>query len=102
MDAVSETFGLSSSSMSRPFKRASGKKLTELAKRDLSGYDIVAMFLDGKTFVGVSGRHRHRSLCNCRRQKSGRWCPNGLDFPGAVLRHTSPVGRHAAAPALPT
>lgn len=50
VDAVSETFGLSSSSMSRRFKRASGKKLAELAERDLSGYDIVALFLDGKTF----------------------------------------------------
>jgi putative transposase len=50
VDAVSETFGLSSSSMSRRFKRASGKKLAELAERDLSAYDIVALFLDGKTF----------------------------------------------------
>ena len=50
VDTVSETFGLSSSSMSRRFKRASGKKLAELAERDLSAYDIVAIFLDGKTF----------------------------------------------------
>ena len=50
VDAVSETFGLSSSSMSRRFQRASGKKLAELAERDLSGYDVVALFLDGKTF----------------------------------------------------
>ena len=50
VDAVSETFGLSSSSMSRRFKRASAKKLAELAERDLSGYDVVALFLDGKTF----------------------------------------------------
>jgi transposase-like protein len=50
VDAVSETFGLSSSSLSRRFKRASGKKLAELAERDLSGYDVVAMFLDGKAF----------------------------------------------------
>ena len=50
VDAVSETFGLSRSSLSRRFKRASGKKLAELAERDLSDYDIVALFLDGKTF----------------------------------------------------
>ena len=50
VDAVSETFGLSSSSLSRRFKRASGKKLAELVERDLSGYDVVALFLDGKTF----------------------------------------------------
>jgi len=50
VEAVSETFGLSSSSLSRRFIRASGKKLAELAERDLSDYDIVAIFLDGKTF----------------------------------------------------
>jgi transposase-like protein len=50
VDAVSETFGLSRSSLSRRFKRASSKKLAELAERDLSDYDIVAIFLDGKTF----------------------------------------------------
>jgi transposase-like protein len=50
VDAVSETFGLSSSSMSRRFKRASAKKLAELAERDLSGHDVVGLFLDGKTF----------------------------------------------------
>ena len=50
VDAVSETFGLSASSLSRRFKRASGKKLAELAERNLSGYDVVALFLDGKTF----------------------------------------------------
>lgn len=50
VDAVSETFGLSGSSMSRRFRRASGKKLAELAERDLSSYDVVGLFLDGKTF----------------------------------------------------
>ena len=50
VDAVTETFGLSSSSLSRRFKRASGQKLAELAERDLSDYDLVGLFLDGKTF----------------------------------------------------
>ncbi len=36
--------------MSRRFKRASGKKLAELAESDLSSCDIVGLFLDGKTF----------------------------------------------------
>ena len=45
-----ETFGLAASSLSRRFKRASAKKLAELTERDLSGYDLVALFLDGKTF----------------------------------------------------
>ena len=50
VEAVPETFGLSSSTLSRRFKRASAKQLAELAERDLSGYDIVGLFLDGKTF----------------------------------------------------
>ena len=50
VDAVAETFGLRRSSLSRRFKRASGKKLAELAERDLSKCDVVALFLDGKTF----------------------------------------------------
>ena len=50
VDPIAETFGLSASSLSRRFKRASGKKLQELSERDLSHYDIVGLFLDGKTF----------------------------------------------------
>lgn len=50
VDPVAETFGLSPSSLSRRFKRASAKKLAELSERDLSGYDLVGLFLDGKTF----------------------------------------------------
>src|SRR3990172_1094144 len=50
VDPIAETFGLSSSSLSRRFKRASAKKLEELSERDLSPYDIVGLFLDGKTF----------------------------------------------------
>jgi len=49
-EPVAETFGLKASSLSRRFKRASARKLQELRERDLSGYDIVAVFLDGKTF----------------------------------------------------
>ena len=50
VEPVAETFGLKASSLSRRFKRASARKLQELRERDLSGYDIVAIFLDGKTF----------------------------------------------------
>ena len=50
VEAVPETFGLSASTVSRRFQRSSMKKLQELAERDLSGYDLVAIFLDGKTF----------------------------------------------------
>jgi putative transposase len=50
VEPVAETFGLSGSSVSRRFKRASARKLAELSERNLSGYDLVAIFLDGKTF----------------------------------------------------
>ena len=48
--SVPETFGIKRDSVSRRFIRASAKKLAELQERDLSGYDIVAIFLDGKHF----------------------------------------------------
>ena len=50
VEPAAETFGLTASSLSRRFKRASAKKLAEMAERDLSGYDLVVLFLDGKTF----------------------------------------------------
>ncbi len=48
--AVPETFGIKRTSLSRRFKRASSKKLAQMNERDLSAYDIVAIFLDGKHF----------------------------------------------------
>ncbi len=50
-EAVPEAFGLSSSTVSRRYKRASARKLRELAERQLEKYDLVALFLDGKTFA---------------------------------------------------
>ena len=50
VDPIAETFGLSHSSLSRRFKRASAKKLQELSERNLGEYDLVGLFLDGKTF----------------------------------------------------
>lgn len=48
---VPETFGIKHSSVSRRFIRASARKLRELLERDLSGEDIVSIFLDGKRFA---------------------------------------------------
>ncbi len=50
-EAVPEAFGLSASTVSRRFKRASGRKLRELMERRLDRYDLVALLLDGKTFA---------------------------------------------------
>ena len=47
---VPEAFGVSASTVSRRFIRASSRKLKELMERDLSGQDFVALFLDGKAF----------------------------------------------------
>ena len=50
-EAVPEAFGLSASTVSRRFKRATARKLRELTERRLEGYDLVALLLDGKTFA---------------------------------------------------
>lgn len=49
--SVSETFGIKKTSVCRRFIRASSKKLKQLSERDLSQYDIVAIFMDGKWFA---------------------------------------------------
>jgi putative transposase len=50
-EAVPEAFGLSASSVSRRFIRASAKQLQALQERRLDGYDIVTLILDGKGFA---------------------------------------------------
>ncbi len=50
-EAIPGAIGLSSSTVSRGFVQASASKLREMQERDLSGEDVVAMFLDGKTFA---------------------------------------------------
>lgn len=50
-EAVPDAFGLSASTVSRRFIRASARKLQELSERRLEGYDLVALLLDGKTFA---------------------------------------------------
>lgn len=48
---IPETFGIKKTSTCRRFIRASAKKLKEFSERDLSEYDIVAIFMDGKFFA---------------------------------------------------
>jgi transposase-like protein len=50
-EAVPQAFGLSSSTVSRRFIRASARKLQALNERSLKKYDFIALFLDGKTFA---------------------------------------------------
>jgi transposase-like protein len=49
-EAVPEAFGLSSSTISRRYIRASEKQLKRLCERSLGGYEVVALILDGKSF----------------------------------------------------
>lgn len=49
--SVPETFGIKKSSVSRKFIKASARKLKECLERDLSGHDILAIFIDGKSFA---------------------------------------------------
>ena len=48
--AVPGAIGLSASSVSRQFVKATAARLREFQERDLSGLDIVAIVIDGKTF----------------------------------------------------
>lgn len=50
-EAIPEAFGLSASTISRRYIRASARRLKELTSRSLSTYDFVALILDGKTFA---------------------------------------------------
>ena len=50
-EAVPEAFGISSSSVSRRFIKATAKKLKQFQERPLDDYDFVALFVDGKTFA---------------------------------------------------
>ena len=49
--AVPQAFGLSSSSVSKQFIKASTAKLRQFQERSLASYDLVALFMDGKTFA---------------------------------------------------
>jgi len=48
---VPEALGLAPSSVSRSFVRASAKRLEDFCERPLDNNDIVAVFIDGKTFA---------------------------------------------------
>jgi transposase-like protein len=51
-EAVPEAMGLSRTSVSRRFIRASARALAQLQTRALAGRDWIALMLDGKTFSG--------------------------------------------------
>ena len=50
-ETVPEAFGLSRSSVSRRYVKGTARKLAEFQERSLEGYDLVALFLDGKSFA---------------------------------------------------
>lgn len=50
-EEIPGAIGLSSSTVSRRFMEASAAKLREFQERDLSGLDVVVLFLDGKSFA---------------------------------------------------
>ncbi|MFH1219902.1 MAG: transposase, partial [Candidatus Eisenbacteria bacterium] len=50
-EAVPGAIGLSSSTVSRRFREATAARLREFKARDLSGYEFVALFVDGKSFA---------------------------------------------------
>lgn len=50
-EAVPGAIGLSKSTISREFKKATAAQLKAFQERDLSQYEVVAVFLDGKSFA---------------------------------------------------
>ncbi len=50
-ESVPGAIGMSSSTVSRQFIEASAEELKKFREKDLSSYDIAAIFLDGKTFA---------------------------------------------------
>ncbi len=50
-ETVPEAFGLSSSTVSRRYVKATAQKLAQFQERSLADYDLVALFLDGKSFA---------------------------------------------------
>jgi transposase-like protein len=50
-EAVPESFGLSSSTVSRRYVKATARKLAQFQERSLEQYDLVALLLDGKSFA---------------------------------------------------
>ena len=50
-ESIPGAIGVSKSTVSREFVKAGAKELKALQERDLSQYDIVAVFLDGKRFA---------------------------------------------------
>ena len=53
-EAIPGAIGLSSSTVSRGFIQASAAQLRAFQERDLSDEDVVAVFLDGKTFADAT------------------------------------------------
>ncbi len=51
VEKIPETFGISKSSISQKFIKASAQKLKALNERDLHDQDIIAIFMDGKSFA---------------------------------------------------
>ncbi len=70
---VPQTFGLSSSNVSRRFVKASAQRLAQFQERDLSDLDIGALFIDGKTFA------REEMLIGLGVTMDGRKIPLGFE-----------------------
>jgi hypothetical protein len=74
-EAVPEAFGLSASSVSRRFIRASARHLQTFCERRLDGDEFVALVLDGKTFaqdamviaLGITVQGEKKSWASSRR-----------------------------------
>ena len=98
-EAIPGAIGLSGSTVSRAFIEASATKLRELQERDLSGEDVVALVLDGKTFaeatmvvaLGITMTGETRVLGFVE-----RWTPSFRQLSGQIKVKSGVIGQAAS------
>lgn len=104
-EAIPEALGMAPSSVSRRFIAVSARQLRELSERDISGYDFVALVLDGKAFgkscemvtalgITLDGKKIVPGLCRDRHGERGGvdGVPARACGPGSFLRERSVGG----------
>ena len=100
-EAIPRAIGLSGSTVSRAFIQASATKLRELQERDLSGEDVVALVLDGKTFAEATMARSTRILGRAPRpvgsqaSRCGKAAPSvnpPMSVPSAAPRRSTNPG----------
>ena len=101
-ELVPEVFGISPSNLSKRFKNSTGRMVKRLKTRDLSSYDFVCIFIDGKRYakdgllialgITIEGKkvildieHSHSENSRVISQFMDRLIERGLQFEEGLL-----------------